>query len=1222
MATSSISADVTAANSKIAEFLRRQEEEEMILQIGKRKPKQAREERLPGGSGRWRLEPDWKAPTPMVDRPRTTTGATSFHFSYSSISRQAVPTVSGQPVSGHLGKVRNPALDHSKYIERDGAAEHSQRVEHAAYIERDGAAEMLDPSALMSEAMERTIAAVVNETPTTEEAAYLGLADVAPEGIPSVFSNISDDLFERQEFWRAVERCEANPRSHQIILEPDICPAWWRELETTTKLDPESKSHALQVAEAYRQHMAKPLAEGEVRKPFTAKPMSASAEKAGAFIQQAQRMAAYNDAQPPFEFKSGRGGRIQFRMVAELPHELSAEDRALIVQNFCDHLASLEERREPDGTAYKTGLMYTAVIHAPDAHNDSRNYHLHVVAYDRPCRFIPERNQWDFEIPVVYVDPGSRKERTHYPYRQNKIGEVSQGTEKTGKEKSGKDFIPGLRAKFAEINNVVLKARGINRRLDPRKYTEMGIDRTPTQHLGTKAAALESIGVPTAVGQLNAIAIWSDAERAITRQATQAGKAYQATQSELDGIAKGMAASDPDHPAMMQFRSLTAERERLIKDVADDRQAIMTFDHLEAKAKSRAIRTRQTCLTFLSDIETGKADRNTKAMRLVIEDRWRNAQAHIAKIDNALQPHREALTKAARDIEMRERRILEIDTALEPVRAVLEKRLAEHGHYVRPTKLKASEAAQKPAAPASTLTPPAAEPKVPDTGRAQGSSAEPEATATPAPAAPARTATTTPTDPSAEAEVVASAEPEVTPAVPPMEPAQASAEPTAAEPDVGENEIAQSTDPVSISGLPIVEPTIAPRQDIPAEEVEIEAGTPEGLDPLRPAEVVEPVAAEPEVILVDIDNPAVELTEAAAEPTIEQPAAAAEVAPHDAEPAIPASTQDAQPTAIDTPAAAEPATAPAAVEAAAPTEPAPAAESHTSGPTPPIAEPTPVASPDQQPEAPAEPKVDGRKKVQDPTLFDLPAQEPPVKPGTSRAAYVDFDTIIKRVMDDRIPIVPEKQANGRLIFTVPSLPPEQQETLNSPKFAHRTNQRLGAIMDKQKQEVQRAVRWIATQGQNPDNLSLKNKTASLGTGVKVSVRTLFRHWGKHPEVTAALRTEYDRRVELEKNQPVAKPEPAKAESDLSERRAEAERIYPDPSQAFTPEVAEFTRLLRELAPADQLRLAADKIYENPRAREDIHKHTVYLATAYHTHVEGHDQRLAERQLREMRGKCR
>src|SRR3546814_4199080 len=126
-----------------------------------------------------------------------------------------------------------------------------------------------------------------------------------------------------------------------------------------------------------------------------------------------------------------------------------------------------------------------------------------LVAHDRPAKFLSEFGQWDFEVEERYNHKG--EDRIRWPHRQNKIGQVSQGSKKTGVENSGIDFIPSLRRKFASITNTVLQARGIHRRLDPRKYTEMGIDRTPTDHLGTKAAALEAIGVPTAVGQLNEI---------------------------------------------------------------------------------------------------------------------------------------------------------------------------------------------------------------------------------------------------------------------------------------------------------------------------------------------------------------------------------------------------------------------------------------------------------------------------------------------------------------------------------------------------------------------------------------------------------------------------------------------------------------------------------------------------------------------------------------------
>lgn len=1123
MATRAISADVAAANSKLAQFLQRQEEEENILQIGKRKPKQLKEERLPGGRSRWMVEPDWRAPTPLVDRPRTTAGATSFHFSFISISKKAVPTVGGEPIEGTFGKVRNAALDHSKYIERDGAAE-----VHADYIERPGAAEILDPLALEAAGVDRTLSAVINETLLDEEAELLGLEAIAPKGIPSVFSNISDDPFERQEFWRAVERSEATPRQHEIILEPDIAPAWWLELQTTTKLPGDFRDHALKVAERYRRYVATPAPEGEQKKPFKAEPFRVSAERAGEIIEAARRMANYNDYAPPFEFKSGRGGRIQFRMVAELPHEVTAEDRALIVQNFCDHIAHLEDRGDPDGTLRQVGMMYTAVIHAPDSHNDSRNYHLHIVAYDRPAQFMPEHGQWDFEVVKWYNHKGT--DRPRYRHRQNKIGEVSQGTAKTRKANSGGDFIPSLRSKFAEINNAVLKARGIKRQLDPRKYTDMGIDRTPTEHLGTKPAALESIGVPTTVGQRNAVSIWADAERAIRRQAAQSRRAYSTAQNSFDRIARRTTAADLYDQSAREFRLLVAERQRLIMNVADDREAILTFDHLEAKAKSRATRARQTCLQFLADIESGKADRATKMMKLAIQDRWKGAQQHLESINEALEPHRDALANAARNIEERERRILEIDTVLTPLRAALESRLDELEQGVEAAQ-SGPEAAVAPASPQSAPT-----------LRALDEEAEMEAPA-----------------PGSEAEIAGRARADEGPAH-----------------EHGIAEIrAVAIEPVSIEGVPIVEPTIGPRQDVPVDEVAVEVGTPEGLEPLRPIEAEEPSIPGEQVIVPDLDDPSITGEHA---PSLASHVDEAEVAPETSNQSIGNSAE----------------------------APAPAKRNISSE----TAEHAP--SPKSQ-QTSFEFEVGGRKKVADPRAVDLPAQETPIGGGTSRTAYAEFDALIVRIMNERIPIMAEKQSNGSTKFTVPSLAAAKQHLLSDNRFAHRASQRLSAIRDKQQNEIQRVISWVQSAGQNPDKLGLENRRASLGENVKDAVKTLFRHWGKHPDVVAALRAEHDRRIELAREQvKQAKADPVAPDLDCEARKAEAAELYPTPDQAFTEEVENFIKLLRDAAPEGQLQAAADKIHASPRAREDINKHNVHLATAYRQYREGVDQREAPR----------
>lgn len=75
---------------------------------------------------------------------------------------------------------------------------------------------------------------------------------------------------------------------------------------------------------------------------------------------------------------------------------------------------------------------------------------------------------------------------------------------------SSRNWVPHLRARFSEICNTLLQEEGAQQRLDPRSYKEMGIEATPTQKLGMKAAALEAQGIATAIGRTNAERVLSD----------------------------------------------------------------------------------------------------------------------------------------------------------------------------------------------------------------------------------------------------------------------------------------------------------------------------------------------------------------------------------------------------------------------------------------------------------------------------------------------------------------------------------------------------------------------------------------------------------------------------------------------------------------------------------------------------------------------------------------
>lgn|GEM_PF-7090000 len=1097
----SISHEVKAANSALAKFLRSKEEEEATLGIGKRKPKalEIEKRRMPSGRGRWTLEPDFTVPTPMVDRPRTESGATSFHFSFIPISKRAVPVLNGKPLEG-FHATPNAGHRHSQYIERDGAAEMQTGARHAVYVEREGAVEQRPFS---------------DDALTDEEAAIMGPVQAARGGVPSIFSNISDDPFERQEYWRAVERFENEPRKHFLFFEPDVNPRWWRALETTERLPAHVKAHALSVAQAYRVWLdAGEPAEGE-KEPFVPQPLEVTAEEAGVIINRIQSMKHYSPQHEPFNFRSGRGGRIQYRFVAELPYDIMAEDRALIVQNFCRVLESLEARALPTGENVTVGMMYTAVIHAPDASNDRRNYHLHLIAHDRPAKFLEEFGMWDFEVTETRVS--HRKEWETHPFHQKKIRRVNNRT-----------FIPFLRKRFAEITNAVLAERGVARRYDPRKYPEMGIDRTPTEHLGTKAAALEAIGVPTIVGQLNAIAIWNDAERSIRVRMKQTEKDYRERHAELEKLVGEVAPSlPPEDWVLGNAKQAIAKRAADVASAVQGREAIMIFDHLEAKAKSRAVRTRETCLRLLAEIEAGRADVTTRIMKDAIQARWKAASDHIATIDRALAPHREALRQAGREIERLEKSLRNSDANIREDVEVLTRRAAG---------LARSKPQKPPEIPTATHGP----------SRSDAGARilfERTAPATATPAIPDHEQT-------APSEIIGDLD-ELTPSPEPEQPAVLA--------------------PVSIDGFPIIEPTIAPAPRDPKPDVAA-VTTPKGLEPLRPAVKTKAPAHQPEVINEDISRIKPDVPDQA-------PSSSAASTQRDGAGRAPAHSAGEQ-------------------------------NQDQGSPTITSTEPNTGEVIDAM-TVQSEPKVDGHLKIEDPKPLNDPEQLPPVKRGTS-VEYADWNELVNRIAKERIPVQVIDGKGGTTIYKLPALTPEEQNLLHTKRFHGKTIKRLAGIAQHQRQEIDKIVRWINSCGQNSELLILEGRVAKLGN-VKPSTRTLLGHWGRHPDVAQALQNESTRRIELadqlaaEKAREAAKPKASAApprDADWAARKAEAERVYPTPENVYTLEVKEFTKLLRELAPAEDLQAAADRIMTSPAAREDVQRHTHELAVAFKLYDEG------------------
>jgi len=74
--------------------------------------------------------------------------------------------------------------------------------------------------------------------------------------------------------------------------------------------------------------------------------------------------------------------KVQYRVVLNLPHELSAGQRRSFVYEFCER------------TFGRLGLPYAAALHAPDELSDQRNVHAHIVFSTRPCERTASY-QWD-----------------------------------------------------------------------------------------------------------------------------------------------------------------------------------------------------------------------------------------------------------------------------------------------------------------------------------------------------------------------------------------------------------------------------------------------------------------------------------------------------------------------------------------------------------------------------------------------------------------------------------------------------------------------------------------------------------------------------------------------------------------------------------------------------------------------------------------------------------
>jgi hypothetical protein len=518
---------------------------------------------------------------------------------------------------------RCPGLDHAIYIERKRAPEKTEFDVQAVYIEDAGKVEKPDLASGEVEGVggsDTSIAAIVAATSESQS---------------SIFSNISPNPKVRKSLWPAVHRCGRTPRMNSLLFALGSAPEEWLHAALKLKLPRPLRRHLLRVKLLYLRWRRSP---DLGKRPFKAPRIKVTAEQAGEYLTSLGNLILTATG-AKVSFKSGLGERVQYRIIGTLPAELSAEARARIVRRVCQELL-------PEGT------MYTGVVHAPDARNDARNYHFHVIFYDRPCTYLLEYDCWDFEY--TEESKGSRgRTCTLHPLRRPKIAAVTKAT--AGVEWSGSKFFPSIRNGACAIVNDELVAHGFEPRFDVRSLKQRGIDEVPTKPLGSRMTELERVGLSTPVGEKNAQILWSRHLRFKLAEVAEWHRQLALTADEARAVVAPRLKGESRERLDCLLDSIGKEQSRLRQEMEDEVRMRLT----EAMVRSRAAQVVRTCERYLKEIADGSASRQTRRDAHLIEKRLAEAKAWLVEIDEALAPYRDETARAARSIEARKAELLE-----------------------------------------------------------------------------------------------------------------------------------------------------------------------------------------------------------------------------------------------------------------------------------------------------------------------------------------------------------------------------------------------------------------------------------------------------------------------------------------------------------------------------------------------------------------------------------
>jgi len=580
-------------------------EEELALSFTVRVKDVAKDAASPkrGGGNRWSRSADFSVPGPFHHRPVSSEGKVSFHFGLETVSKTSGGGCQITTPDGSKRLTVSAPADHDRYIDRPGAVDTIESDQFDRYAGRDGAVEW-------------------------------------PEGEQrGLRTNISYDDAVREGYWRAVHRHERTPKPDRVVFEPDRLThaAWSRVAEM-----PDLPEQAREIAAAFASTRGKRKARSFEIDPVDGRKLVTTIVKA---------LGNPKWKPPAIRVAEGRGGRSQFRLTAEFPDGLDAAGRLAITDNFCAEMAEI-------------GFMYVAAIHAPDHHNNRRNFHLHLAFHDRPAKLIDDK--WDFEIaePV----PG-QSGRVRYPHRQLKIAEFTRDPDGKGRRDHGATVMAKMRELFADLCNDELLRLGVDRLFDPRDFAAMGIERTPTKPLGTRAAPLEAAGVPTEVGISNTEVIWTAVLSEAQRDAQGRAQARRALRRRIEDARSALALLNSVTSNALSIR-LEQQADALTASAAvlDAHEGeLAEYDATLVMARARPDKAVDTCRRILDGIAAGKADRTDVSSRKKIEARLNEAASFLARIDRIDLANRPVLDAQRASVATARRELAATTAVVEPM---------------------------------------------------------------------------------------------------------------------------------------------------------------------------------------------------------------------------------------------------------------------------------------------------------------------------------------------------------------------------------------------------------------------------------------------------------------------------------------------------------------------------------------------------------------------------